>query len=388
MSKSARVDSSHRIVGLGACGIDMLAAVRTYPQPDEKTRTIDPIQYYGGGNCSNTLVAVSRLGLSCSLVAKIGQDANGALVRDELIKEGICVDHVYIRDYLQTPLTYIIVDQSASTRTCIHSPAAEGVLCGDLYPGAILKNATMCILDTRHTEAAIMLAKAAQQRCIPVLLDVERERDGLQDLIPLADYLVTNTAYPQLYNPTSNNRVEAMCSLLLESNAKMVITTLGSAGSVLVVRKSECTSEVSEGCEEIYGLKVTSTFIHVTADESRRYVDMSNTKHTASNNNNTSTNTFTSETVPASTSHTASTLECIYVIECPAVEVEQVVDTTGAGDAFIGGIVYGLSARLTPAHMLVVAANVAGKKIGEMGARNGLPTWQELHGLLSEKVSQ
>jgi sulfofructose kinase len=58
-------------------------------------------------------------------------------------------------------------------------------------------------------------------------------------------------------------------------------------------------------------------------------------------------------------------------------------DTTGAGDAFHGGFIYGLLAGLSVEETLRVANAVAGLKCRAIGARTALPTLEELHALLA-----
>ena len=52
---------------------------------------------------------------------------------------------------------------------------------------------------------------------------------------------------------------------------------------------------------------------------------------------------------------------------------EAIEDTTGAGDAFIGTILYGIVHRLPHDKMLQLAAVVAACKCTALGARPGLP---------------
>lgn len=52
---------------------------------------------------------------------------------------------------------------------------------------------------------------------------------------------------------------------------------------------------------------------------------------------------------------------------------EAVVDTTGAGDSFIGSVLYGLSTGLSYPRMLQLGGVVAACKCTELGARPGLP---------------
>jgi sugar/nucleoside kinase (ribokinase family) len=57
-------------------------------------------------------------------------------------------------------------------------------------------------------------------------------------------------------------------------------------------------------------------------------------------------------------------------------------DTTGAGDAFHGGFIYGLLAGLSVEETLRVANAVAGLKCRAIGARTALPTLEELKELV------
>jgi sulfofructose kinase len=62
-------------------------------------------------------------------------------------------------------------------------------------------------------------------------------------------------------------------------------------------------------------------------------------------------------------------------------------DTTGAGDAFHGGFIYGLLAGLSVEETLRVANAVAGLKCRAIGARTALPTLEELNSLLTASAA-
>jgi sugar/nucleoside kinase (ribokinase family) len=63
------------------------------------------------------------------------------------------------------------------------------------------------------------------------------------------------------------------------------------------------------------------------------------------------------------------------VVRCGVwpIKVEEIVDTTGAGDAFISGVIYGLLHGYSAAKMLNLASFVASSKLKGPGARAGLP---------------
>lgn len=62
----------------------------------------------------------------------------------------------------------------------------------------------------------------------------------------------------------------------------------------------------------------------------------------------------------------------------------NVRDTTGAGDAFCAGFLYGLSESMELKYCATLGNYVASRCISEIGARNGLPTKEELESELAE----
>lgn len=68
----------------------------------------------------------SRLGLDACLATKVGSDANGRLILQELEQEGVDVSRVIVSDATPSAFTYVIVDREGGTRTCLHTPQTEG----------------------------------------------------------------------------------------------------------------------------------------------------------------------------------------------------------------------------------------------------------------------
>jgi len=60
-------------------------------------------------------------------------------------------------------------------------------------------------------------------------------------------------------------------------------------------------------------------------------------------------------------------------------------DTTGAGDAFHGGFIYGLLTGLSVEDTLRMANAVAGLKCTQLGARTGLPTLEAVNALMAQR---
>jgi hypothetical protein len=64
-----------------------------------------------------------------------------------------------------------------------------------------LEGAALVYFDGRLTEAALLLARAARAAGVPVLVEGERLRPGLDALLAEADYVVTSAHFPQVRWP-------------------------------------------------------------------------------------------------------------------------------------------------------------------------------------------
>jgi sugar/nucleoside kinase (ribokinase family) len=149
-------------------------------------------------------------------------------------------------------------------------------------------------LDSRHTEAAVVLAREANHKNVFVSLDVEKNRLFLADLIPLCDIFFTNKEFSEVYfkhkmkdirnlrldrrdqdcdslasNMAEESSTEFLDSLLAmsflfysdrpvegntsveKSRAEFVVTTRGSLGSLLMRRKGEKVTTNRTGVVEV-----------------------------------------------------------------------------------------------------------------------------------------
>lgn len=88
----------------------------------EVTKRLVCTQVQGGGNVGNALTAAARLGLQPRIISKVADDSLGAQILAELEGDGVDTRHMVVAQGGVSPFTYIIVDRSGHTRTCIHTP--------------------------------------------------------------------------------------------------------------------------------------------------------------------------------------------------------------------------------------------------------------------------
>ncbi|MED6132417.1 hypothetical protein PIB30_018807 [Stylosanthes scabra] len=341
------------IVGFGGVGVDLLATVATFPKPDSKNRTTD-FMVQGGGNTGNALTCAARLGLKPRIISKIANDPQGRALVEELEAEGIDTSFIVISKEGTTPFSYIIIDNQTKTRTCIFTEGYPKMIPEDLPRSSLLSaldGAKLAYFDVRMPETAVFIAHEAFIRKIPILVDVERPREGLYELLPLTDYLICSEKFPQAWTGASTIP-RALVSIMVKlPRLKFVIVTLGKDGCIMLEQHTDESPLLEE-------------------------VDIDSTLESLAKGKDHSTTMPTSIALDV-TRYTAEGIGSVYgrlyIGTAKKIPESEIIDTTGAGDAFVGAILYAICANLDPRIMLSLASYVAAANCKALGARKGLP---------------
>ncbi|CAJ2651851.1 ketohexokinase-like isoform X2 [Trifolium pratense] len=341
------------VVGCGSLSVDFLATVAAYPKPDDKIRTTT-LKVQGGGNAGNALTCLARLGLNTRIISKIADDSQGRGILDELRADGVDTSFLVVSEEGTSPFTYIIVDNETKTRTCIHTPGYPPMIPQDLSESSLvsaLDGASIAYFDGRLYETALVVAHEAARKNIPILIDAERPREGLDDLLKLADYVVCSAKFPKAWTEASTVP-QALVSILLRlPNVKFVTVTLGKDGCLMLERSVNASPSVED----------------VDVDNLLKSLELRKDK---------------SASIPTCISSSVAKLKAegigtvtgkLYIGTAESIPPSELIDTTGAGDAFIGAVIYAICSKFSPEKMLPFAANVAGAKCRDLGARSGLP---------------
>jgi sugar/nucleoside kinase (ribokinase family) len=185
------------IIVIGTTGVDYIAVVEKFPSADEKVRSLLSFQC-GGGNAGNTSVAISRLGGCCKILSKIGNDSYGEMILKEFRDELIDVDCCIMSTSTLSAFTYVVVDSSSGTRTCIHTPMTEELTPKEIniFVSRSDLSAPLVHFDSRHTLAAVEFASKLSERSEDnraiLSIDLERIRPHIFDLIPYMDIVFSN----------------------------------------------------------------------------------------------------------------------------------------------------------------------------------------------------
>ncbi|XP_031100975.1 ketohexokinase [Ipomoea triloba] len=343
------------VLGVGMAGVDFLAAVASFPNPDDKIRSTS-FEVQGGGNAGNALTCAARLGLNPRIISKVADDSHGERILDELERDGVDTSFMVVSKGGNSPFTYVIVDNQKKTRTCIFTPGYPPMIPDDLPKSKLssaLDGANIVYLDGRLHETALIVAQEAKSRGIPIIVDAERLREGLDDILDFASYVVCSTKFPQAWTSAPSIPTALVSILLRLSNVKFVIATLGEDGCLMLERTEAENTQLEE----------------MDVDELYKKLEQREDANA---------------TIPTCISSNVGKLRAngigmvngrLHVGTAEKIPPSELVDTTGAGDAFIGAVIYSICTDMPPQKMLPFACQVAAIKCRALGARGHLPRW-------------
>ncbi len=97
------------VVALGACAVDYYAVVPKLPREEEKTTAVE-YKIAPGGVAGNVLTQTARLGLRSGWIGKIGDDESGSILLNEFRRDKVDSSHTEVVKGKHSMFTWIAVD--------------------------------------------------------------------------------------------------------------------------------------------------------------------------------------------------------------------------------------------------------------------------------------
>jgi fructokinase len=117
---------SAKVVGIGSCGVDYFAIVPRLLGPEEKINA-DRLEIHAGGVTGNNLTQVGRLGVSAGWLGLIGDDDSGRLITKAFADDGLDLTGIEVIKGEQSTFVWIPVDSQGER--CIYMfPNVNGKL--------------------------------------------------------------------------------------------------------------------------------------------------------------------------------------------------------------------------------------------------------------------
>ncbi len=161
-----------KVLGLGTAAMDIVLQCNDLPKNDGFS-FINNEQVLPGGSCANVLVALSKLSVETSLLAKIGDDFYSNNFMSDLQKNLICTDNIFIDKGGSILHTYITVGNNGER--CIFANLGRSLLSltEEEVSVDMLEGVSVFYTDMFPGKPALKLAKLCKSNNIKVVFDLE-----------------------------------------------------------------------------------------------------------------------------------------------------------------------------------------------------------------------
>ena len=218
-------------VGFGLNAVDHLLVVPEYPAFDTKIRFLEHTQS-PGGQTATAMVGLQRLGLRTAYAGRFGSDAEGHFGLASLKDEGVDTQFAETVEGARTQTAFIIIDVRSGERTIIWDRDERLGYRADEAPDRVAARGRVLHLDAHDPLACARLAKIARAAGVIVSADIDNIYEGLAELLPLVDILISSTEFPHRLTGIRDERAS-----LVETKARygcaLVGMTLGARGALL-----------------------------------------------------------------------------------------------------------------------------------------------------------
>jgi ribokinase len=223
------------IVVVGSLNMDLVIRSPHIPRPGE---TIIGGEFHTvpGGKGANQAVAAARLGAQVSMVGRVGHDAFGDALLENLAADGI--DHTFVArtEEAATGVALIVVDDTGENSIVVSSGANMRLSPADVdAAGSVITAADVLILQLEvPLESVIRSAELAHAHGVRVVLNPAPARPLPAELLSMVDVLVPNESEAALLAglPVVRQSEAAAAKTLLASGVGTVILTLGERGAL------------------------------------------------------------------------------------------------------------------------------------------------------------
>ncbi len=304
------------VIGLGALNVDNIYRVERILEDGETV--VKDSASFSGGSAANTIYGLAKLGVNAGFIGAIGDDAEGKLLRQDFQRVGVDTGQIKVKPKAKTGSALCLSDE-LGRRSIYVLPGANNLL-------------TINDLNLDYIDQAKLLhvSSFVDDRQFKILLELIEMLDssvkvsfspgvlyaskGLKNLNPILARTYTLFINGSEIHQLTGEEFKAGAETCLKQGCRIVVVTLG------------------KGAGRETGTAVS--YIKIADKE--------------------------------------------YMIESSQRDAILPTDTTGAGDAFAAGFLYGLLNDKDLEECGHLGSIVAQFSIAKMGARQGLPTFDEL----------
>ncbi|HLI09728.1 MAG TPA: ribokinase [Ktedonobacteraceae bacterium] len=304
-----------RILVVGSLNMDQIVRVPHLPRLGETLLGAGSLKLAPGGKGANQAVAMARLGASVAMAGRVGDDPFGERLLSSLQGDGVNID-------------LIAVDQEEASGTAFIFLVPDGDNAIVVAAGANMRVGEDSSQLARINNALAGTQALVMQLEIPIETVISLAAAGYHAGVPVVINLAPAQPLPE----------ETLRRL-----------------SLLIVNKNEASLLSGQRVDSLEDARIVATVLREKGIKQVAITLGAQGALLATGNDNGSTRTIYQSSPPV-----------------------QVVDTTAAGDCFVGALTVALTEGYTSEAALKFAVSASALKVTKFGAQPGLPTRAEV----------
>jgi sugar/nucleoside kinase (ribokinase family) len=218
------------VLTVGLNSMDLLALVDPFPAPNSK-HPLHSFTQRPGGQAASAAVALARLGLRTEYIGRYGDDAFGRDGLASLEPDGVHHARAIVVPGASSQFAIILVQRATGERTVLWHRHPGLALQAEDIPDPAVANARVVLVDCHETAAVTSVARRARRAGTRTVVDVERVRPGIMDLLREIDVVIAAEGFPEACTG-GTSLGGALEKLQRETGAPVVCVTLGERGSL------------------------------------------------------------------------------------------------------------------------------------------------------------
>ncbi len=216
------------VVGLGLNAVDHLLVVDRFPERGSEVAA-STYRHLGGGQVATAINTCARFGLKSKYIGKVGSDDAGRITVESLRAEGIDTASVIVEPGAYNQFAVIIIDGVSGERTILwdRDPRLS------FRPGELRREEVtagkLLHLDGHDVAASLAAARWAGEAGVPVSIDIDEVKEGIEELVAEIDLLIVSADFPEKLTGISDR--EAALRELARRARGFACMTLGARGA-------------------------------------------------------------------------------------------------------------------------------------------------------------
>ena len=244
-------DLNAEVIGFGALNVDKLYSVESIAGADGESFIKSSVNT-PGGSAANTIVGLSRLGVSTSFIGKIADDEDGDLIEYNLAVNGVYSNNLIYADNGSTGKCLGFVDSQGNRCLYVDPGVNDDIVIDEINPLNIMRckvmHYTSFVGDSFKTQIDL-LDKLSEDTVLsfdPGMLYVQKGLDEIRPIMDRCDILLINESELRLLFDDEDSSLRQLADKVLEMGIATVVVKKGSDGVFACNKSEECEVGVFE----------------------------------------------------------------------------------------------------------------------------------------------